>query len=263
MRPIDHIIDAPTSANQSGQIYAGTPTRGVRARRRHAQAGAGSDEPRLVQWPREPVTYHEGSTLVLSCSLASAPSQAPRFAWFKQSKPLNGPQAGAAASQLGSRLSIESLADYSILRLADLRPSDSAVYTCAASGQQGHEDRTSSQVQVVARLKWSSAPGSPELQVIRAGQPAVLECGAAGQPRPRIRWFRLSLAPSGTKPAAPYKLDEARLRAIMIQSEQSGQQQWQRSGELGASTKGKLPAPPLMAVIIMIAVIKDSQLRGD
>lgn len=178
---------------------------------------------------------------MLSCSLASAPSQAPRFAWFKQSKPLSGPQAGSAASQLGARLSIETLAEYSILRLADLRPSDSAVYTCAASGKLGHEDRTSSQVQVVARLKWTM-PAGGEVQVIRAGQPVMFECGAAGQPRPRIRWFRLSQSSAG-KPVAPIKLDEAQLRAAVLQADQSAPgQHWQRSAELGGGTKGKLPA---------------------
>lgn len=31
-----------------------------------------------------------------------------------------------------------------------------------------------------------------ELQIVRAGQLVAFECGAAAQPSPRIRWFRVS-----------------------------------------------------------------------
>lgn len=111
--------------------------------------------PKLVQWAREPVQYYEGSTLILSCSLATslAPGAALKFAWFKQGRPLlTAPSAAAASSavsnSLSGRVSVETLADYSILRLAQLRPSDSGAYTCVASNSQGQEDRTTAQIVV-------------------------------------------------------------------------------------------------------------------
>lgn len=103
--------------------------------------------PKLVQWSKEAVHYYEGSTLVLSCSLAiSAPTGSGplRFSWFKQGKPLGGSQ----TSQQNQRLSIETLPDYSFLRLNDLRSTDSGAYTCAVTNSLGLEDRTTSQVVV-------------------------------------------------------------------------------------------------------------------
>lgn len=102
--------------------------------------------PKLVQWSKEAVQYYEGSTLVLSCSLAmSLPNAGPlKFSWFKQGKPLAGALATSSNSQ--RQLSIETLADYSFLRLADLRATDSGAYTCAVSNSFGQEDRTTTQV---------------------------------------------------------------------------------------------------------------------
>lgn len=203
-----------------------------------------------MQWPREPVLYHEGSTLVLSCSLANAPAGPLKFSWFKQNRALNGAQAGALASQLAGRLSVETPADYSILRLADLRPSDSGLYACAVTNQMGQEDRTNSQVQVSVRLKWTGsgqrgaqlAPPGGELVVARASQPVAFECAAAGQPRPRIRWFRLvrggtggqDQAAAGDRPPARQLSEESQLRAAMLQLE-AGSGNFQRASELGAS----------------------------
>lgn len=128
-------------------------------RRRWIQSGSASNvvvgpsghqtAPKLIQWAKEPIRYYEGSTLVLSCSLAiSQPSgSAPlKFTWFKQSKPLIG-----LSNTLGPsnhRLSVENLPDYSFLRLTDLRASDSGAYSCAASNSLGQEDRTTAQVLV-------------------------------------------------------------------------------------------------------------------
>lgn len=98
--------------------------------------------PKLIQWAKEAVQYYEGSTLVLSCSLANNGGQLGlKFAWFKQGKQL-------ASSQLNQRLNIETLSDYSFLRLNDLRSADSGLYTCLVSNQFGQEDRTSTQVLV-------------------------------------------------------------------------------------------------------------------
>jgi len=128
----------------------------ARARRSQLATGGGGGQagattaPKLVQWAKEAVQYYEGSTLVLSCSLAmSLGGGAPlKFAWFRQGKPLA--QVGAAGSRhpLAGRLSIETLADYSFLRLTELRAADSGAYTCAASNAYGQEDRTTTQVMV-------------------------------------------------------------------------------------------------------------------
>ena len=106
----------------------------------------------MVQFSKEAVHYFEGSALVLTCSLASGGAavgqQALKFHWLRAGKPLSAsagpPNQQAAAAQ--SRLSIETLADYSLLRLADLRNSDSGAYTCAVSDSLGHEDKTTAQV---------------------------------------------------------------------------------------------------------------------
>lgn len=128
---------------------------GSKRQRRAPSASSAPSQPKLVQWAKEPLQYYEGSTLVLSCSLAiSQPPAAPalKFAWFKQGKPLGssaaaaGNQQGAAHNQPLGRLSIETLADYSFLRLAELRSTDSGSYTCVASNSFGQEDRTSTQV---------------------------------------------------------------------------------------------------------------------
>lgn len=81
--------------------------------------------------------------------------------------------------------------------------------------------------------------GGHQLYTVRAGQQVALECGAAAQPQPRIRWFRL--APSGggsgsgpgrgrqqalssptdyrVEPQAGdrWRLDESQLRSALIQ----------------------------------------------
>lgn len=118
--------------------------------------------PKLVQWSKEPVQYYEGSTLVLSCSSASASSaNAPlRFNWLKSGKSLM--QATGSAGNTHERLSIETLAEYSFLRLASLRPSDGGQYTCVASNSLGQEDRTSAQVIVNGKFT-RAAPGQRQL----------------------------------------------------------------------------------------------------
>ena len=143
-------------------------TAGRRAKRQAALL-ASQPAPKLVQWSREPVHYYEASTLVLSCSLAMARrdtgsgANSVKFHWSRTAfggggGGANGQHSGGAGGGLrqqtlsvGSReprLSIETLQDYSFLRLSELRPSDSGVYTCAASDQLGQEDRTSAQVMV-------------------------------------------------------------------------------------------------------------------
>lgn len=114
--------------------------------------------PKLVQWAREAVQYYEGSTLVLSCSLAMSNAQGNplKFTWFKQGKQLSSSNNNLFSNNISSnnnnnRLSIETLADYSFLRLADLRSSDSGAYTCVASNSFGQEDRTTAQVIVNGR----------------------------------------------------------------------------------------------------------------
>lgn len=116
--------------------------------------------PKLVQWAKEAVQYYEGSTLVLSCSLAMSIAQGNplKFTWFKQGKQLSSSSSNnnnnnnlfsntnSNIINNNNRLSIETLADYSFLRLADLRFSDSGAYTCAASNSYGQEDRTTTQV---------------------------------------------------------------------------------------------------------------------
>lgn len=180
--------------------------------------------PKLVQWAKEAVQYYEGSTLVLSCSLATSVSPAGnpvKFAWFKQGKPLTGPAANN--NNLSGRLSVEFLADYSFLRLSQLRSGDSGAYTCVASNSQGQEDRTTAQVIVNVKLRWLDTKqqresdetsgdskqqqqqqstfigGQHELVTVRGGQPVILECGAAAQPLARIRWFRLAPPPAGQR----------------------------------------------------------------
>lgn len=109
--------------------------------------------PRLIQWAKEAVQYFEGSTLVLSCSLANNGASGLRFAWFRQGKQLQA----AAKGQDSTRLSIESLPDYSFLRLTDLRSTDSGQYTCLVSNSLNQEDRTSTQVMVNGELCQNSA----------------------------------------------------------------------------------------------------------
>lgn len=120
--------------------------------------------PKLIQWSKEAVQYYEGSTLVLSCSLSysGANQAAPlKFSWFKSGKLLYAAATGSSSSS-GSRadqqqrLSIESLADYSFLRLADLRPSDSGAYTCLVSNALNQEDRTTTQVLVNGEFSFCS-----------------------------------------------------------------------------------------------------------
>lgn len=82
---------------------------------------------------------------MLSCSLAtSAPSanNPVKFAWFKQGKPLSV----SSATTSHQRLSVETLADYSFLRLSQLKSSDSGAYTCVASNAHNQEDRSTAQV---------------------------------------------------------------------------------------------------------------------
>lgn len=110
-----------------------------------------ANSPKLVQWAREAVQYYEGSTLVLSCSLAMSNAQGNplKFIWFKQAKQLSSSNNNLFSNN--NRLSIETLADYSFLRVADLRSSDSGAYTCVASNSFGQEDRTTTQVIVNGR----------------------------------------------------------------------------------------------------------------
>lgn len=108
--------------------------------------------PKLVQWSKEAVQYYEDSTLVLSCSSAVSAAGPLRFTWLKSGKPVAQQVAAAAAAadrhNNNDRLSIETLAEYSFLRLANLRPTDSGQYTCVASNVFGQEDRTSAQIVV-------------------------------------------------------------------------------------------------------------------
>lgn len=200
-----------------------TRATGGRSKRWPLAPGGGSINflapPKLVQWSKEPLQYYEGSTLVLSCSLSQSGGEQPqlKFAWFRNGKPL----AGTTQSQL-QRLSIETLADYSFLRLADLRPSDLGAYTCVASNSLGQEDRTSTQVIVNVKLKWISGAagetggeqhwrdvnrtlldGDTGHQLIksRAGQTIVFECNVSGGQRAQIRWFRLA-APAALRQRA-------------------------------------------------------------
>lgn len=121
------------------------PTRLPRSPATASQTGNNNNnnQLRLVQWSKEAVQYYEGSTLVLSCSLAvSVPATGGplKFTWFKANKALQTNMA------TGRQLSIETLPDYSFLRLSDLRPSDSGAYSCQVSNSLGQEDRTSTQV---------------------------------------------------------------------------------------------------------------------
>jgi hypothetical protein len=112
--------------------------------------------PKLIQWSKEAVHYYEGSTLVLSCSLSYSGGESGqlKFSWFKQGKLLasSSPMGGRGIEQ-PSRLSIETLADYSFLRLADLRPGDSGAYSCVVSNSLNQEDRTTTQVVVNGEYK--------------------------------------------------------------------------------------------------------------
>lgn len=145
----------PTRANLD---EAQTGTSGNNRARRAVKRSAGQQQqqfgannlvspPKLVQWSKEAVQYYEGSTLVLSCSLSYSGGEQGqlKFSWFKQGKLLT---TGSNTGRLDqpARLSIETLADYSFLRLADLRPGDSGAYTCAVSNSLNQEDRTTTQV---------------------------------------------------------------------------------------------------------------------
>lgn len=127
--------DSQAQPIEAGLVSGGSTK--TRTRRSSNQAA-----PKLVQWAKEAIQYYEGSTLVLSCSLAasSQADSALRFSWMRQGKPLSGGS--------DQRLSIESRADYSFLRLASLRPQDSGTYSCSATNSMGLEDRTSTQVLV-------------------------------------------------------------------------------------------------------------------
>lgn len=117
-----------------------------RPQRREFRRRSLPTSPKLVQWAKEAVQYYEGSTLVLSCSLAMAPQSLAgplKFSWFKQGKPLGG---SPSSRQQPGRLSIETLSDYSFLRIAELQPADSGAYTCAVANSFNQEDRTSTQV---------------------------------------------------------------------------------------------------------------------
>lgn len=131
---------------KSRQVSAGAAKRRVAPRA--APVAPAATQPKLVQWSKEPLQYYEGSTLVLSCSSASASAaNAPlKFTWLKSAKALMQAATGNAAANTHERLSIETLAEYSFLRLASLRPSDAGQYTCVASNALGQEDRTSVQV---------------------------------------------------------------------------------------------------------------------
>lgn len=134
---------------KSRQVSAGAAKRRVAPRA--APVAPAATQPKLVQWSKEPLQYYEGSTLVLSCSSASASAaNAPlKFTWLKSAKALMQAATGNAASAAANtheRLSIETLAEYSFLRLASLQPSDAGQYTCVASNALGQEDRTSVQV---------------------------------------------------------------------------------------------------------------------
>lgn len=154
----------PIEAAAAGELW-----RRNRAKR-VAMMAPNAAAPKLVQWAKEAVQYYEGSKLFLSCSLAlQQPDGAPplKFAWFKQGKPLttvlNSPlNAPSGGNRLNSqqdyynnnnnnRLSIETLPDYSLLKLQHLRSTDSGAYTCVASNSYGQEDRTTSQVIVNGR----------------------------------------------------------------------------------------------------------------
>lgn len=105
------------------------------------------------------------------------------------------------------------------------------------------------------KLKWlnSSSTSQPDesvgqqllangnqLDTLRAGQSLAWECAASSQPRPRIRWFKLTLAASSGAPLQQQQqqqatrlvllrnnfnnnnarqLDEAQLKAALTQSE--------------------------------------------
>lgn len=77
-----------------------------------------------------------------------------------------------------------------------------------------------------------------ELDIVRAGQSVAFECNAAGQPRPRVRWYRLgspggakmhngrlpattptklSGSPAGATHVDQFKLDEAQIRSALLQ----------------------------------------------
>lgn len=133
---------ASSAASSSG---ASSPSSSSSASVSSLTASGHQQAPKLVQWSKEPIRYYEGSTLVLSCSVAisqSAGSTPLKFSWLKQSKPLMA----SSLSTASHRLSIETLSDYSFLRLADLRASDSGAYTCSVANSLGQEDRTTAQV---------------------------------------------------------------------------------------------------------------------
>lgn len=107
--------------------------------------------PKLVQFAKDQLMrYYEGSTLILSCSLAitQMPGSGPlKFTWFKQQQQQQQLQSSLSKPlSPNQRLSIETLNDYSLLKLTDLRASDSGQYTCSASNSNGQEDRTTAQV---------------------------------------------------------------------------------------------------------------------
>lgn len=83
---------------------------------------------------------------MLSCSVSISQQAAEplKFAWSKGSRPLIS----------APRLSIETLPDYSLLRLVDLKASDSGHYTCAASDAHNQEDKTTAQVTVNGEFRF-------------------------------------------------------------------------------------------------------------
>lgn len=100
-------------------------------------------------------------------------------------------------------------------------------------------NETASSTNKQTKNKHSTIGNGHEFDIIKAGQSAAFECNAAGQPRPRVRWFRLA-APDGATavgshskhlPTSPHKelrLDEAQIRSTLIQWDNLADSSFQR-----------------------------------
>ncbi|KAG9508531.1 Contactin-1a, partial [Fragariocoptes setiger] len=123
-------------------------------------------------------SYHEGARVTLVCTPESGDIDSIKYEWFKHDandKPSEFP------------ISTDRGLGHSALNFKSVEAKDSGKYTCVASNRFGSHN-VSTVLNVNVPLKWKIKPKN---RFDRVGASLSIDCQAAGQPEPTVRWTRL------------------------------------------------------------------------
>ncbi|KAG9510588.1 Hemicentin-1, partial [Fragariocoptes setiger] len=127
-------------------------------------------------------SYKEGQDAILSCNWKSGARNGLKFQWSKDGIAISSDDLAQ------DHVSISNDGSSSKLTIKNLTIIDAGNYNCEASNAYG-SNQVSVQLIVQAELKWSQEPDDA---IVSVGKELSIDCGAKGEPKPTVKWTRLS-----------------------------------------------------------------------